>query len=62
MNDDAPKKAPAGWLDALAVSEAELVAGLTIPLEKILQEFDEEMRKFDATRKQARRPRRSAID
>ena len=51
--DDSSKKAPAGWLEALAISEAELAAGLTVPLEKVLQEFDEDARKFEAARKQS---------
>jgi hypothetical protein len=49
--DDKKKQAPTGWLEALAISEAELAAGLTVPLEKVLQEFDEDGRKFEAAPK-----------
>jgi hypothetical protein len=58
--DGTEKKAPAGWLEALAISEAELAAGLTVPLEKVLQEFDEDIRALEAARKQPRERRRAA--
>jgi hypothetical protein len=56
--DDAPKKAPVGWLEALEEGMADLAAGRTVPLEKVLQEFDEDFRKFELARKQTQiRPR-----
>ncbi len=55
MND--AKNAPAGWLEALAISEAELAAGLTVPMEKVPRKFDKDVRKFEAARKQSQ-PRR----
>jgi hypothetical protein len=51
--DDTKKQVPAGWLEALAISEAELAAGLAVPLEEVLQEFDEDIRKFESARKQS---------
>jgi predicted transcriptional regulator len=58
--DDAPKKAPAGWLEALAESEADLAAGRTVPLEKVLHDLDESIRRLETKQKHSRKRRRAA--
>jgi hypothetical protein len=57
--DDAKKQAPAGWLEALAISEAELAAGLTVPMDEVLQELDDSIRGLEAM-KAPRDSRRTA--
>ncbi len=54
--DDANKPAPAGWIEALAISEAELAAGLTVPMETVLQELDDSIRRLEESRTDRRPP------
>ena len=56
--DDAtvPSIAPAGWLEALAESEAQLAAGQIVSGEEVLRELDECIARLEA--KRAARPRR----
>lgn len=42
--------APAGWLEALAESEAELAAGLTVPGEVVHQELRDAIARLKAKR------------
>jgi hypothetical protein len=42
--------APAGWLESLAVSEAELGAGLTVPMETVLEDLDDSIRLIESMR------------
>jgi hypothetical protein len=39
--DDIKKTAPAGWLESLAISEAELAAGKTVPAGPIFQRLQD---------------------
>jgi hypothetical protein len=50
--------APAGWLEALAESEAELAAGLTVPAEVVHQRIRESIARIEA--KRAAIPQREA--
>jgi predicted transcriptional regulator len=54
--DDTRKPAPASWLEALATSDAELAAGLTVPGEKVLQELDDSIRRLESEQKSRRPP------
>jgi hypothetical protein len=47
--DDTPNPAiaPAGWLEALAESEAELAAGLTVPGDVIMRELYESIARLE---------------
>jgi hypothetical protein len=63
--DDNPPSAPvpAGWLEVLAESEAELAAGLTVPGDVIMSELYESIARMEAKqadttkRRVTRRPR-----
>jgi len=53
---------PAGWLEALAESEAELAAGLTVPGDEVMRELYEsiarlEARKTDGKARRVAQPR-----
>ena len=39
---------PAGWLDAIAESEAELAAGLTLPGDDVMRELYESIARLEA--------------
>jgi hypothetical protein len=58
--DDTPTPAiaPSGWLEALAESEAELAAGLTVPGDEIMRELHESIARLEA--KRAGKPRGKA--
>ena len=50
MTDPDLSPAPQEWLDALERSEAQLRAGLAVPLEDVLAEFDADLAAYEATR------------
>lgn len=54
--DDPLPLAPPGWLEALAESEAELAAGLTVPSEPIMQRLRETIARLEAKRAGATAP------
>ena len=39
---------PAGWLEAIAESEAELAAGLTVPGDEVMRELYESIARLEA--------------
>lgn len=47
-HNDAPRPIPAGWLEALERSEADLAAGRTVPLEPVLARLRESIRRMEA--------------
>ena len=47
-DDTAPRPAPAGWLEALERSEADLAAGRTVPLEPVLARMRESIKRMKA--------------
>jgi hypothetical protein len=51
--DDTPHRseAPAGWLEALARSEAELDAGLTVPAETVHQRIRDSIARIEAKKR-----------
>jgi hypothetical protein len=57
---DTNKHAPAGWLEALAESEAELAAGLTVPMEAVLRDLDDAIDHLQAGRKRPQERRQVA--
>ena len=57
---DTNKHAPAGWLEALAESEAELAAGLTVPMEDVLRELDNAIDRLETGRKSPQERRQVA--
>jgi hypothetical protein len=48
-HDDATE-APAGWIEALERSEAELAAGMTVPMEPVIRHMRECISRMDARR------------
>jgi ribosomal protein L29 len=54
-----PAPAPAGWLEALARSEAQLAAGQLVPGEEIMRELRESIARLEA--KQAVKSERGAV-
>ena len=51
MDDTAHRaEAPAGWLEALAESEAELAAGQTVPAEAVQQRLRDAIARLEADR------------
>jgi hypothetical protein len=54
-----PGPAPAGWLEALARSEAQLAAGQLVPGEEIMRELHESIARPGA--KQAAKSERGAV-
>jgi hypothetical protein len=56
--DDVPLIAPAGWLESLAESEAQLAAGQIVDGEEVMRELDACITRLEA--KQASRPQRKA--
>ncbi len=54
-----PGPAPAGWLEALARSEAQLAAGQVVPGEEIMRELRDSIARLEA--KQAAEPARGAV-
>jgi hypothetical protein len=54
-----PGPAPAGWLEALARSEAQLAAGQLVPGEEIMRELHESIARLEA--KQAVKSERGAV-
>ena len=57
--DDTPAIAPAGWLEALAESEAQLAAGQIVNGDEVMRELDDCIARLEA--KQAKQLRRKAI-
>jgi hypothetical protein len=54
MDDNpSPAAAPAGWLEALAESEAELDAGLTVPGDVVMRELYESIARMEAKQSDA---------
>ena len=49
---------PAGWLEALAESEAELASGLTVPGDEVMRELYESIARLEARRPASRVTRR----
>ena len=47
-DDTAPRPAPAGWLEVLERSEADLAAGRTVPLEPVLARMRESIKRMEA--------------
>jgi len=47
-DDTAPRPAPAGWLETLERSEADLAAGRTVPLEPVLARMRESIKRMEA--------------
>ena len=47
-DDTAPRPAPAGWLETLERSEADLAAGHTVPLEPVLARMRESIKRMEA--------------
>lgn len=47
-DDTAPRTAPAGWLEILERSEADLAAGRTVPLEPVLARMRESIKRMKA--------------
>ena len=54
--DDAPDRTepPAGWLDALARSEAELAAGMTVPAAAVHQRIRDGIARIEAKKRAER--------
>jgi hypothetical protein len=50
--DDTPHRAPApaGWLEALQRSEAQLAAGQTVPGDAVMRELQESIARLEAKR------------
>ena len=46
-DDTAPRPAPAGWLEALDRSEADLAAGRTVPLEPVLARLRDSIKRME---------------
>jgi hypothetical protein len=57
---DTSKHAPAGWLEALAESEAELAAGKTVPMDAVLRELDDAIDRLTAKPKRSQERRQVA--
>ena len=57
-DDTAPRPAPAGWLEAMNESDAQLAAGQTVPLEPLLDELRQAAAQVEA--KLAARPEHTA--
>lgn len=55
-NDPPLPEAPAGWLEALAESEADLAAGRTVPGEVVHQLLRESMARLEAKQAAKARP------
>jgi len=50
-DNDTPRPAPAGWLEALERSEADVVAaGRTVPLEPVLERLRDSIKRMEARR------------
>lgn len=47
-DENAPRPIPAGWLEALERSEADLAAGRTVPLEPVLARLRESIKRMEA--------------
>ena len=47
-DDIAPRPAPAGWLETLERSEADLEAGRTVPLEPVLARMRDSIKRMEA--------------
>jgi hypothetical protein len=58
-NNPIPTLAPAGWLESLARSEAQLAAGEIVSGEEVLRELDEAVAQLEAT--QASGPRSGTV-
>lgn len=57
-DDTAPRPAPAGWLEAMNESDAQLAAGQTVPLEPLLDELRHIAEQLEA--KLAEQPKHTA--
>jgi hypothetical protein len=57
-DDSPPRPAPAGWLEALERSEADLAAGRAVPLELVLARLRESIKRMEA--RQARQDAKAA--
>ena len=49
-DDTAPRPAPVGWFESLERSEADLVAGRTVPLEPVLERMRDSIKRMEARR------------
>jgi len=49
-HNDTPRPPPAGWLEALERSEADLAAGRTVPLEPALERMRDSIKRMEARR------------
>lgn len=49
-DNDIPCSAPAGWLEALERSEADVAAGRTVPLEPVLERMRDSIKRMEARR------------
>jgi ribosomal protein L29 len=56
--DDAPNPAPAGWLESLARSEAQIAAGQIVSGEQVMREIRESIARLET--KHAKEPKRRA--
>ena len=52
-NDDAPHPVPAGWLEALERSEADLAAGRTVPGEVVMERLRQTIAEMEANAERA---------
>jgi hypothetical protein len=59
--NDIKKHAPAGWLESLAISEAELAEGKTVPSEPIFQRLQESIERLEKMQSLPQKTRRVAI-
>ena len=52
--DDTTPRPPAGWLESLERSEAELAAGQTVPMETVMRKLRESAARLEKKRKPPR--------
>ena len=50
QDNDISRPPPAGWLEALERSEADLAAGRTVPLEPVLERMRDSIKRMEARR------------
>jgi hypothetical protein len=58
--DTTKRHAPAGWLESLEISEAELAAGKTVPAEPIFRRLQESIEQLEKAQAPTPRRRRSS--
>jgi hypothetical protein len=61
-NEQPPTPAPAGWLEALAESEAQLAAGQTVPADTVHQGLRDSIARPEAKRANDRRHETASRD